>query len=133
MSNLSNDDQEELEKFFDNSSREISDYLSRAIPLLKDLPGTLRSSDPMAGLQSIAQATEGLTLILEYLQAAQNLSFQDNNAGKFAMFEKNLTEVIIQMAAAMEQQDTGLMADVVEYELIERLDELHQEIKKIIT
>lgn len=124
--------EQELREFFSNSSQEITDYLQRAIPLLQELPVMLRSAQPQQGLQQVAQVTEGLSLMLEYLQAAQTLSFLAEHAGNFAMLERDLSAAIIQLADAMEQQDTGLMADIVEYELIERLEALNQQVSHIL-
>lgn len=105
------------------SSEAMAEYLARALPVLTDNLATLRSADPEAGVAVLAQAVEGLEWIAEYLSAAQGATAdtQPEISAALQSVQQALLGAVSMIVDAMTAKDSALLADLVEFELIENL------------
>lgn len=74
----------------------------------------LRQKDTQAGYQLVVQITEGLGWLGDVLRLTQDIQIQ-----KIDSFEIN--QLLQDMVEAMENEDIGLLADLMEFELLEQL------------
>jgi hypothetical protein len=117
-----------------NSTESAQEYLARALPILTENLGRLRSGDPQSGLATIGESTDGLTWILDYLGNAA-LALPDSEAALASDITenaKNLTHAVHLMVDAMTSQDYALLGDVTEFELLESLNRTQLLIDRIL-
>ena len=117
-----------MQDLLDSSSESILEYLERAVPIFRDNLPVLRSANPENGMNVLIQGVEGLQLVTEYLHSASEATAADDkplsrNYGEISAKVREAMELIID---AMEKKDMALLADVMEFELIESLGRLQE-------
>ncbi|WP_412852681.1 hypothetical protein [Ectothiorhodospira shaposhnikovii] len=117
------------------SSKEVQDYLQRAIPALEGLVEPLRGGSSGQPLLILASAADGLDGLAQYVASVQMLvsvgtpQLAENMAG----LEQRFAKAIGPMVSGMESQDSLLVADVLEYELIPVLQELESVVDGLLS
>lgn len=60
----------EVEALLLSSSLEVHNYLGRALPILEQAAGQLRSADPSEPMAVMGEAVDGLAWLMEFAQVA---------------------------------------------------------------
>lgn len=117
-----------MQEFLDLSSESILEYLDRAIPVFRDNLSALRSSSPEDGMNVLILGVDGLQLVTEYLQSAIEATVADETdlSANYSAISKKIQEDMGLLVNAMEKKDMSLLADVMEFELIESLSQLQE-------
>ncbi|MCG5494657.1 hypothetical protein [Ectothiorhodospira variabilis] len=116
------------------SSKEVNEYLERAIPVLEGLLVPLREGRSVEPISSLASAADGLGGLVQYASSARTLleSYNADLADAFYNFESRLGAALEPLVAGMDAQDAVLVADIVEYELIPALKELQSAVRDVL-
>jgi len=124
------DKQDQLKHFLELSNLSVEDYLTRAIPVFHEHLNLIRASNSIENINILIQGLDGLKLILEYVHSASEAYASDstNVSRNFLTIAKKLQEDFKLIVEAMEKKDSFLLADVIEFELIDSLESL----KKLI-
>lgn len=122
-----------VQDILDLSSASILEYLDRAIPVLQDNLASLRSANPQDGLPVLIQCVEGLQLVTEFLHSAVEATATDNAglSSSYAQVSDKIQQGMKLIIDAMQNKDMPLLADVMEFELIDSLTNLQNVLSKI--
>lgn len=115
-----------MKELLDMSSTSILEYLQRAIPIFRDNLTALRSSGADNGMNVLIQGVDGLQLVSEYLQSATEATAGINQdlSASYAQIGAKVQADMGLIVDAMEKNDIPLLADVMEFELIDSLTQL---------
>jgi hypothetical protein len=116
-----------VQEMLDLSSESILEFLGRAIPVFQGNLAVLRSANPETGMNVLIQGVDGLQLLSEYLQSATEATAGVNKdlSITYAQIGAKVQADMGLIVDAMEKNDVPLLADVMEFELIESLTQLH--------
>ena len=112
-----------LNEALPGSVEELSRFLGNAITQLPIAALNLRGSDHKSGYNLIASATDGFELILTCITILEDCSSQSK--GELARLRISLCESLECMNTFMEQQSRIDIADLIEFELVVILTEIH--------
>jgi hypothetical protein len=115
-----------MKELLDQSSASILEYLQRAIPIFQDNLSALRSSGDENGMNVLIHGVDGLQLVSEYLQSATEATAGDDKdlSATYAEIGAKVQADLGLIVEAMEKNDIPLLADVMEFELIDSLTRL---------
>jgi hypothetical protein len=115
-----------MKELLDMSSTSILEYLQRAIPIFRDNLTVLRSSGPENGMNVLIHGVDGLQLVSEYLQSATEATagVDKDLSASYAQIGAKVQADMGLIVDAMEKNDIPLLADVMEFELIDSLTQL---------
>jgi hypothetical protein len=115
-----------MKELLDQSSASILEYLQRAIPIFQDNLSALRSSSDENGMNVLIHGVDGLQLVSEYLQSATEATAGDDKdlSATYAEIGAKVQADMGLIVEAMEKNDIPLLADVMEFELIDSLTRL---------
>lgn len=99
---------------------EIKEYINNANNLIEDLIEDIRKNNY---LEDLVDLLEGLTYCIFGLKAIK----QDEIEVSIENLQRNLTEI----TEGIENRDFNLIADIVEYEMLEILNDLNENLQMI--
>lgn len=120
-------DVKEILSLLSASTREVDEYLGRAIERLPQVVKTLREGDAGAGMAEVASLMQALSGLLEYAQAIAGLppGIADIDAHEGQRLAEGIGELMPMLMPALEGRDPVLLADVMEYEMMPMLSGWH--------
>lgn len=126
---------EEAEKLLIDVLEEAESYLPRLMGGIEDIVNAFSQGKKMEGYQLLEQALEGFTWFNRVIENLNNnLKFDFLNSQEKKKIKKSTDkwkEKIKDLSEAMENQDTILIADLLEYEITPILEDYLPIIKKI--
>ncbi|MGG4497718.1 hypothetical protein [Brevibacillus reuszeri] len=100
-----------------DSIRSIQEYISNALPLLSHLYNDFYSTPSQKTWENLGQLVEGLEWIGKAVEFIKSAGLHD--------FKKEVEDIAI----AVSQQDTGLIGDLIQYEIIPRFEEMQDAVR----
>ena len=92
------------------------EYMQKLYGGIQEAVDCYRINDNATGIQLTVQITEGLQWLIEALQGTLDIQ-------KEPVEINELNDVLLEIVDALENEDTVLLADLFEYELLEKLQD----------
>ncbi|WP_456277633.1 hypothetical protein [Bacillus sp. AK128] len=119
------------EQLISGTIQSIIDYIDEAIPEVEALVEELYIGSSQQTWNKFSVFVEALQWIISALNGIEEL-IEDNDANTFLMPNTSLLGILSSILEAMENEDTILLADLIQYELMENLVELKDSLKDYI-
>lgn len=118
---------------FISATHEADSWLANAIVTLSRQPDLLRTGYHHESMSILGAAVDGLQLLSQFAQSAGKINGLDPlNQAEFVQFGPSILAIITELVSAMESEDSVLLADVIEYELLPVLEHFHQAINTLL-
>ena len=105
----------------------LNEYLDRALPVMKELSDQFYQGESEEAWNNFAELTTGLQWINNALVTLKNFSNEETK-DYYLGFINRLEEVLQELADVVKIKDTVTIADLIQYEIIEILTELKEEV-----
>ena len=127
-----------LKELADDALLSAVEYLTGAIPVLTELASQFYQEPSADSWQQLEDLLEGLewlfsTFTLIDREIARNLYIQGYpNWNEYLVSIYSLKEIVIQLGQAMESQDTVLMGDLINYEVIDLFKQMKESLNSML-
>ncbi|WP_139325421.1 hypothetical protein [Domibacillus enclensis] len=105
----------------------LNDYLTRAIPVMEQLADSFYQGAKAEDWDSFSNLADGFQWILGALQTLTQYA-DEEAASYYVDIREKITSILEELMNATEAQDTVTIADMIQYEVVETLVELKQNV-----
>lgn len=102
----------------------LKEYLPRLIAASKKLPESLQSGNQLKAINELPEYFEGLQWVLSALVGLQK------NGYFIEVSSSDLNSYLLEVEESIKSQDYVLMADLLEYEILPKLEEWYAQLNK---
>jgi len=110
---------------------EASNYLGHLEAGLEELASRIRVKGDTESYKMLRDGLDGLSQIVELVGLAQPGEDNKEKQQAFRRFLEDLGEKCQEMTEAQESKDPTLIADILEYELVESVRDLHEQVNAL--
>lgn len=103
----------------------LNEYLERALPVIEEVSNQFYQGESKEAWDYFVDLTSGLEWIHSAVVALSNYSNEETKQYYLSVSQK-LKETIQELANALEAKDTVTIADIIQYEILEALNELKE-------
>jgi len=126
--------EENKERTVNEIVTEAVQYLTHLEKGLEELASKIRLEGDKKAYELLRDGLEGLSQVVSLFGLLQEKSARsDEQVKRFAGFIKDLEEKCTEMTEAQESHDPTLIADILEYELVESVGELREQMASLAT
>lgn len=105
----------------------LTDYLDRALPVMENLSDQFYQGESEEAWNDFADLADGLQWIISAVQTLSQF-VEDEVQTYYSSVSRKLESVLQELLEALEAKDTVTIADMIQYEIVETLAELKQNV-----